>query len=360
VVAPQRELHSGVEILRCAGTRLNKDVTLFKVLNAITLSLSIFLSQLRRFRRDDCVVVVTNPPILPFFTAIAARFRGARSILVIHDVYPDALVVGGLANERSGMVKMLAWLSRQLYRTVDRIVVVGRDMQELISQRVGRREGQVVCVPNWGEVDGVTPAPREQSALLGALGLRDKFVVLYAGNLGRPHAIERVCEAMKTLGMQGSDIHFLFVGSGRKLAYLTEFIAREGLHNVTVIGGRPRSEQQDFLNACDVALIPFVPGMYGLGVPSRMYNTLAAGKPIIAAVDRDSEIGRVIRENNVGWVARVDHVDSLVECVLEAKANPARLREMGMRGRMAVEEQFTLLHATRSYRQLLDELWPRN
>jgi hypothetical protein len=63
VVAPQRELHSGVEILRCAGTRLNKDVTLFKVLNAITLSLSIFLSQLRRFRRDDCVVVVTNPPI---------------------------------------------------------------------------------------------------------------------------------------------------------------------------------------------------------------------------------------------------------------------------------------------------------
>jgi glycosyltransferase involved in cell wall biosynthesis len=94
------------------------------------------------------------------------------------------------------------------------------------------------------------------------------------------------------------------------------------------------------LNACDVSIMALVPGMLGLGVPSRTYNLMAAGKPVIALVPEASETAKVVREEGIGWVVEPGNVKKAIEAVLSAKENRQQLLEMGMRGRQAAEQRY--------------------
>jgi glycosyltransferase involved in cell wall biosynthesis len=174
-------------------------------------------------------------------------------------------------------------------------------MQEHLAamRGTGTSEG-IEVIPLWSDCDEIRPTPREENRLLQELGLAGKMVVLYAGNMGRPHGIEALAEAVKILE-QDQDIHFVFMGSGSKKSLLDELVTG-GARNITLLAPRPRSAQIDFLNACDIAVLSLVEGMKGLAVPSRSYNLMAAGKPMIALVDNSSEIAHLIREEQIGWV----------------------------------------------------------
>jgi glycosyltransferase involved in cell wall biosynthesis len=112
-----------------------------------------------------------------------------------------------------------------------------------------------------------------------------------------------------------------------------------------------------FLNACDVAITAFVPGMFGAGVPSRLYNILASGKPIVAAVDPQSELALVVREERVGWIVEPGDVTGFVSAVLEARADRARLAAMGVRGRAAAAGRYSYEAVMRGYRDLFTSVF---
>jgi glycosyltransferase involved in cell wall biosynthesis len=114
-----------------------------------------------------------------------------------------------------------------------------------------------------------------------------------------------------------------------------------GARNITVLPPRPRSEQSEFLNACDVAILSLVEGMLGLAVPSRTYNLMAAGKPIIALVSESSEVARVVREEGIGWVVEPGAVENTVQAILEAKMNRQLLLQMGARARQTAERKYS-------------------
>jgi glycosyltransferase involved in cell wall biosynthesis len=173
-------------------------------------------------------------------------------------------------------------------------------------------------VRNWADTELIAPAGRRENPLLRELGLGDRFVVQYAGNMGPVHDIPMIVDAAAALQQTHPEVHFLFIGSGSRLPWLRSEISRLGLKNITILGPQPRDAQANFLNACDVAITAFVPGMYGAGVPSRMYNVMAAGKPWIAAVDSTSEIGLVIQEENAGWVVAPRDTPNLIAAIVAA------------------------------------------
>lgn len=122
---------------------------------------------------------------------------------------------------------------------------------------------------------------------------------------------------------------------------------------MTVLGHVPGPELADTLNTCDVAVISFVSGMAGISVPSRMYNVMAAGKPLIALADENSELALVIKEEKIGWVVPPGDVDRFVAAIREARADPARLAEMGRRARLAVESKYSCEKAVNAYCELI-------
>ncbi len=355
---PDREMHRGVLIRRCLGTTLSKDVLVMRAVNMLTIGLALLANGLLRFRRGDVVLVATNPPVLPYTTAVAARVRRARAVLMIQDVFPESLVAAGVAPRDSVVVQILAALAGGLYRLVDRIVVLGRDMDQLVRGKLGGSAARtkIVIIRNWADLEDVRPAERATNPLLAGLGLGHKFVVQYAGNIGRVQDIRTIAHAARALQATDPDVHFLFIGGGARRVWLEGFVRDERLANVTVLAPRPRADQRVFLNACDVTVSALMPGMYGVGVPSRMYNIMAAAKPMIAAVDADSEQALVIREENIGWVVPVGDAAAMAAAVRAAKADPAGLTRMGQRARRAAEEKYSMQAALDSYSALVSEL----
>ncbi len=350
--APKWETHNGVEIFRVAGTTLNKNVIIFRLINMLTLGVSTFFRALVSFRAGDKVLVVTTPPSLPFVAAIAALLRGAQYTLLIHDNYPEILVAVGKTREASPLVNVLNYCNRWLYKHASKLIAVGRDMKEMLEHKTAGLDPSIEVIPNWAEIEDVRPQPRVENKLLTKLGLLDKFVLLYAGNMGHPNDLETLIETASRLS-DVDDIHFIYLGTGVKKPLLVDAIASNGLSNVTVLDPKPRSEQLVFLNACDVALVSLIPKMLGVSMPSRTYNILAAGKPILALTDPDSELARVIDEDNVGWHLKPGNPDELVSKVRQIYDMRGHLAEFGERARRSAVEKYSLELAVRRYRAAL-------
>jgi len=352
VRAPKREVHNNVEIFRAFGTTLDKNVILFRIVNMLTLSMSVLIKALTRFKKGDQVLVVTTPPSMPFITALASLIKGASHVLLIHDNYPEILIAVGKSREDSLFVKTLNFLNRWLYKYAAKIIVVGRDMKELVTRKTEGLDIPIVTIPNWAELETVSPAPRESNALLAELGLTDKLVFLYAGNMGHPNDLESIIECAEKLS-ERPDIHFVFLGAGVKKNWLLKEITAKNLSNVTVLDPKPRNEQAVFLNACDIGLVSLVTKMWGVSMPSRTYNILAAGKPILALTEKSSELEQVISDDNVGWSVPPCRPDELLAIIEEIVQEKNLLAEMGERARRAALERYSVEIAVEKYRQAL-------
>jgi len=356
VEAMAEDFHSGAYIYRCAGTKWNKDSLPGRILNMLTRTAAMFWMGLKRIRRGDLILVVTNPPLLPFAVLLLKWLRGARFVLLIHDVYPEVLVASGLSGPKSLIVRLGKLANRLLYNQAAEVVSIGRDMSKLILPKVAEGCGRLRMIGNWAELEYVRPQEKRESRWLKELGLTDKFVVLYAGTLGRTHGLETLVEAAARLRGE-PDIHFLVAGFGAKEEYIRNAIRTRQLTNISLHHfSRPRWQQGETLAACDVGLISFRPGMAGVSVPSRMYNLMAAARPIIGVTDADSELAEVVREEEIGWVVGPGDSVGLAEAILRARQNPGVLRAMGRRAVEAAGSKYTREKALGAYREVFREL----
>jgi colanic acid biosynthesis glycosyl transferase WcaI len=348
---PLRETHNGVEILRCRATRLDPHNLLSRMVNIVTITASMSFGLLRMLRRRQIVIVVTNPPTLPFATLLACRLRGARCVLLVHDVFPDALDAAGMTRRNSVPYRLMDFVSRRLYRAMDHVIVIGRDMRRIVEEKRGGPEA-ITVIPNWGDVDSVHPG---DAAAKERFGLAGRFVVQYGGNMGRSHDLDIIVAAAEKLRGE-PEVVFMIFGWGVRREALEAEIAARGLDNIRLLGMVPRGEVSEWLAAGDVGLVSMIPGMAGVSVPSRMYNMLAAGQPIIAVTDAGAELAEMIREEAVGWVVPTRDADGLVAAIRDAGSDAARLAEMRRRARAVAEAKYTRAHVDEAYAALMSRL----
>lgn len=352
VRASKREIHENVEIFRAFGTTLDKNIIIFRLINMLTLSLSIFFKAIFHIKKGEQVLVVTTPPTLPFISAFAALFRGASYVLLIHDNYPEILVAVDKAKQDSLFVNVLNYCNRWLYKYASKIIVVGRDMKELVGRKTEGLDIPIETIPNWAELEQVEPLPRRNNKMLRELNLNDKFVFLYAGNMGYPNDLESIVWCAEKL-KNDERFQFIFLGAGVKKSWLEKEVRDKNLINITILKPRPRSEQKEFLNACDVALVSLVKKMWGVSMPSRTYNILAAGKPILALSEKNSELARVVEEDGVGWNVSPNEKEILLETIYRIFDERQTLFEKGEKARKSALENYSLKTAVSRYRKVL-------
>ncbi|MEM2786132.1 MAG: glycosyltransferase, partial [Candidatus Nitrosotenuis sp.] len=194
-----KEQRNGVTIWRSWVSHLDKNNLFFRLINATTSTIALFVRTLRLINAGDIVLVVTNPPFLPFVTKIACTLRGAKIMLLIHDVYPNVLVASGILKPLSIVSRLFDRLTRNLYKSVNAIIVLGRDMQHLVSEKIPSRNDHITIIRNWAETDTVYPLPKNENPYLKQLNLQDKFVLQYAGNMGRTHGLENILKCAISL-----------------------------------------------------------------------------------------------------------------------------------------------------------------
>jgi glycosyltransferase involved in cell wall biosynthesis len=353
IIKEKKEYHNNVEIFRCSSSLLNKNKILFKIINMLIFSCSIFINLLYRLKRGDIVLVVTNPPSLPIISIIASKIMRANCIIKIEDVYPNVLSATGVLKSTNYIYKFIDKIIKITFNNSSKIIVLGRDMGELVKSKINNNYENIIVISNWAETNRIWQEKKSENKLLKELGVMDKFIIQWAGNMGYPHDIETILGAIEKV-KDIDDIHFIFIGSGAKRVAFDYQINMNNYKNVTLLGPKPREEQQVFLNACDVGLSSLVKGMAGISVPSRMYNLFLLGKPIISISEKNSEISLIINEYKIGYVIEPGNVQMFVDIILNIKNNNNEILEMGQRARKMVTELYTTEHILKKYIELIN------
>lgn len=355
---PFRETHGRVEIRRVRSTRMNKDGIIGRIANLITFTLGAAWRFARSARRGDIVICLTNPPPLPLLIGMIAKLKKVHSVILVHDLYPEVLVATGHLSSQSMTYRLLYKIFAATYRLFDRIIVLGRDMQELVERKIDGQGQPPLIIPNWGDVDAVYPIKRSENSFAREHGLLQKTVIQFSGNLGRTHDLETVMRAAKQLEDE-RDIIFLFVGYGGK-AHLIDPASGGGiLPNVRFLPRQPRETLGAMLACSDATVIAFVDEMVGVSVPSRMYNIMAAGVPIIAICDRRSELAQTVDELDCGWVLGTGDeagLERLVRQIHHAKAAGPAADTMlkGSNGRRGAESRFNRARVVAEFQNVVE------
>lgn len=347
--APIFEEHDGVHVHRVRATHFGKDRLLLRAINIVTLTFAIAWFALRNFRHGDQLLIVTNPPTLPPVIGLIARWRHMDAHLLVHDVYPEVLAATGFLRPSSLIYQLLARFFGVTFRLYNSIIVLGRDMAQVVYAKLDGAARTITIIPNWGDIDEIEPISRLDNEFALEHGLTEAFVVQFSGNIGRTHDIALLLEVAARV-KDLDHVRFLFVGDGGQAGEITS----RSSSNLLYLPRQPRGRLNAMLACSDVTVIAFKPAMKGVSVPSRMYNVMAAAVPIIAIADADAELSLTVTENEAGWHLASGDAEGL-ELLIRRLASPMgrdEVRRGGSNARAALEPRYTLPRIIEQYRSL--------
>jgi len=299
VTTIKNEVRNKVRINRVLLKQIDKNNFIFRILRLTNASIKLFIKSLLLISRKDRVLIVTNPAFLILLMPMLKLIKGIKYDLLVHDIFPENLVAIKKMKSSSLIYKLIKFLFDFSYSKAENCIVIGRDMEKIVKEKIGDKSN-ITLIPNWAEVDKIFPVNKNDTNMINLLNLQGKFIFQFAGNLGHAQGLKNILDAISLI--KNEDLHFLFIGSGAMESEIKLAAKNSLLKNISLIGFQDRSNQNDFLNACDVALITLSDGMLGLGVPSKAYNIMAAGKPILIIADNASEISMCVKEYNLGWI----------------------------------------------------------
>jgi len=288
---------------------------------------------LLRGKRFDVVFVYGTSPILQVIAGVLLkRIKGAVLVTWVQDLWPQSLEVTGFVKNKY-LLAIVSAVVRWIYRHSDLVLVQSPALVEEVAPMAGGRP--VEYHPNPGE------AAFGHGAELGrvSLVLDSGFNVVFAGNLGTVQALDTILEAAHLLRGH-SDIRFVLVGSGSRLEWLREQVSLRGLFNVSLPGRFDAECMPAILAQASALLVSLVQGpAMAQTVPSKIQAYLAAGRPIIAALE--GEGARVVTEASAGISCAGEDAAALAQAVRELfSASAEDLRRMGEAGRRYYEQHF--------------------
>ncbi|WP_377829884.1 glycosyltransferase family 4 protein [Bradyrhizobium lupini] len=309
-----------------------------------------FLALTRELRRGDVVLTVTAPFMLPYAVAAAARLKGARSALIMHDLFPDVLVMAGLLKPGSIITMTMRAANGLMFRALNAVITIGRDAERSLLSYSGMTRNKIRFIPNWATL---VAAPRPVTADNPfRKALSAGFVVGLSGNLGFTHDPEIVFEAARLLRAE-PDVHFLLSGWGIGFERLKQLQTEANLPNVSFVGRVEDAELEPFLAAANLWIIPYRKDVAGVSVPSRFYNLLAVGRPVVLVSEPEAEAALTVVENGLGWVVTPGRADQLAEAIRAAsRSDGVAFAERAVKA----AAKFDRATAMNAYAALADEL----
>ena len=306
----RKEVNKNVSIHRVILKQIDKNNFISRLFRLLNSSSKLFYKSLKLISKGDEVLVVTNPAFMILLMPLIKKLKHINYRILVHDIFPENLAAIKKINSKSFTYKLLKNIFDKSYSQAINCISIGRDMSEVIKSKVGDR-CEIKLIPNWSETDIVIPRNKNETKLLNELNITNKFIFQFAGNLGHAQGLDNILEAIDLV--KNPNIHFLFIGSGAKENIIKEKAVASKLKNITHVDFMERSQQNNFLNACDVSIVTLNDRMFGLGVPSKCYNIMAVNKPILLVAEENSEVGLYIKEFNIGWIVEPNKPIMLAE-----------------------------------------------
>jgi len=237
------------------------------------------------------------------------------------------------------------------YNQADELIACGEDMKQVFETKITKNI-PIAVITNWADHLEVFEDKGVDKTEYYNLDLSGKIVLQFAGNIGRVQGLDQFLELYQKIN--NKNLSLIVIGDGAFKERLVKMQHDQQINNVQFFPAKPRTAQQQFLNATDIGLVTLSSGMFGLGVPSKVYNVFSAGKPVLYIGDYNSEIYQYIKKYDVGWAFSWEDEDELIHFLNELNSDKKmELEKKGMMARKLVEERFTKEYILSQYEKVL-------
>lgn len=297
------------------------------------------------WRRVDGVLAMSPPLTLGLIGWHTKLFRGGKLVFNIQDIFPDAAIeTGAITNKK--IISFASWLERTSYKCSDSVVLLSDDLANNVQSKLEQEfHKRVRVIPNFVDTQAINPMSRLTNYRT-ELGIGDALVVMYAGNVGFSQSLEMLIIAARELPQ------LIFVINGEGAARESLKKSAYGLSNVKFGDYQDASRLSEVLATGDIHVVPLKRGLGSVSVPSKTYSVLAAGRPVVAAVDLDTEVPRILAAARAGVCVEPDDSDAFIFALRAMAQDPKILSEMGERGRIWVENHASPASVAQRYEAL--------
>ncbi|MBM3637914.1 MAG: glycosyltransferase family 4 protein [Actinobacteria bacterium] len=302
------------------------------------------------WRRRVSAIIAMSPPLTLGLTGwFAGIIRRASLVFNIQDVFPDAAVqTGAITNRR--VIAAASWLERLSYRRSAAVVVLSEDLRRNVAAKLSTsHQERVHVIPNFVDSEAIAPGNR-MTDYRRELSIGDETVVLYSGNVGYSQSLELLIDAARHF----PDVTFLVNGDGSARDSL--LVATEGLANVRFGEYQPKERLSEVLATGDIHVVPLRRGLGSVSVPSKTYSILAAGRPVLAAIDADTEVTRILSASGAGLSVSPDDSEQFREGLRTLLEDRQGCEVMGAAGRKWVETHVSPQAVGRAYVDLISSV----
>jgi putative colanic acid biosynthesis glycosyltransferase WcaI len=342
-------LHHGMSVIHVyipkKGERVGGRMRDYLIFHFLSLIIGILI-----IGRQDVVIAPSPPLSIGIIGWMLAKIKGAKFIYNVRELYPDLIAQMGLLSRESRLYWLLSGMERFVYRRSWRVVVICEMFRRHVVGK-GIVASKVIDIPDFVDTDFVRPLPKD-NPLARQLGLLDKYVVLYAGNIGMTQSLDTILTAIERL-RDLPQVHFLIVGDGVRRSYLEEKITTQNLDNVTLLPYQSRHLVPDIYATGDLGLVPLMAGTAKTTIPSKIYTILSSGRPVLVSVDSDSELVEIVASAQCGLSISPDDPNAMEQAIRTAYANREQFDEYGKNGRQYVEQHFSRRAVNQAYDDLM-------
>ena len=305
-----RELNKSVKIHKIAV--YIRSSFFMRALTWLIATLQIFFLLLWKYRHYK-IIYVTNPP-MSYFPSLILKCQYS---IIVYDVYPNALNNIGIYKS-SWMYKVWVKINKRIYRAADKVYTLSNGMATLLLEYCD--ENKIEVIRNWAGIESLQRIDKAKNPFIREHNLFSKFVVMYSGNIGFTHNVESIIEIAEVLRTD-EDIVFLIIGEGLKKNELMLCVKEKALKNCCFLSWQDSKCLKYSLSAADISIITLTDETALASVPSKTYNLLGIGSPLLCIAPDESELALLVKEYHCGRCFSKNDVSSMADFIKKLKAD---------------------------------------
>jgi len=310
-----------------------KNTNLNRLITWTIFSLQSLFFLIYDLKKTTSIYFSSNPPFIPWL----ALFFKNKTYIHIYDVYPDALLALPYISKRSLTYRIFLYFNKKSFNKSEKIFTPSKGMKKMLMSSAPNKKIKVIQW--WADTEFIKPIKKEENTFISEHKLEGKFIVMYSGNLGLTHNVEKILDAALSL-KDDIDIKFVIIGDGPKKKIVDDFEKQHNLSNLLVLPFQNEDILPYSLSASDISIVlDSFSSNKGEGstasIPSKTYYLMSAGSVIYAESDNTSELNRLINEYDLGMCDSTQDVKKLIGLIKLCRDNEEVLQKYKNNSRLA-------------------------
>ena len=299
----------------------------------------------------DLIYCSCPPPTLALVAYVLAKVRGKPYVIKLTDLASDAALATGILKEGLA-VRVARAIEGFVYRKADTVVCICQGFIEKLAVR-GIQWEKLRLISDWADTRTISPLSDVTSFRKANDLPNDGFLAIHTGNMGKKQDLMNVVRAAE-LSKDVKDLIWVLVGLGEDRSLIEEAVRQRDLKNVRLLALQPVETLAEMFSSADALILNQKAAVVDSVIPSKLLTYMAAGRPVLAAVNEESQAARAVREARCGVVARPEDPKALVEAAMVLRNDSALRNRLGTDGRKYAEQHFTKEKILQEYDALFD------